>query len=172
MHRRTSPFRTPRLLAPVAAAAVLVGCAGPSFESVMREARIPPDAVVRLDDGRAVAARLDGPLVTVLDFTAETDGWSVERRAGGTTPRGGSVSAVSGGGEGIGEWPTFLFGSAPPGVVRVEVPGIDAVGGQVVDGAWVVASPVEDIPMGQVQWRFLDAAGTVVLSGEGLYQAP
>ncbi|HET7645759.1 MAG TPA: hypothetical protein VFM03_04675 [Candidatus Limnocylindria bacterium] len=156
----------------IAVAAALVGCGGPALDSVVREAQVAPEAVVRLDDGRAVAARLDGPLVRVVDFVRGPDGWRVEERAGATSPRGGSVSAVSGGGEMIGPWPTFVFGAAPPGVARVVVAGIDGVGGQVVDGAWVVASRVENIPMGQIAWQFLDAGGGVVLSGEGLYQAP
>lgn len=38
--------------------------------------------------------------------------------------------------------------------------------------AGVAASRVESAAMGQVAWQFLDADGGVVLSGEGMYQAP
>jgi len=41
-------------------------------------------------------------------------------------------------------------------------------GGQIVDGAWVVALVQRDLDAEDIDWRFVDAEGAVLESGVGV----
>lgn len=148
-------------------AALLGGCAG-DLGSVARQEKIPIPAIVRLSDAYAVAARPAGDDVEVVAVTAVTgSGWSAEVIAGGG---GGEMSThlVTMGGETGQEWNSFFFGAAPEGASRVVVDDLIGSGGQVEDGAWVLAFRHRDLVPHQLTWRVLDAIGGVIASGTGI----
>ena len=66
------------------------------------------------------------------------------------------------------EWNTFVYGSAVPGTVRVEIEPSGGVGGQVVDGAWLVVLRDEDVQWSDLHWRMLAADGSELRSGVGV----
>ena len=147
----------------------LTACAA-SIEDAVRGAGISRDAVVRLADDRAVAARVAAPGVEVLELSNAPGGWTARLVTGSTNgPPEGSVHIVGSTADPEREWSTLAYGTAPAGVSRVVLPGLGGTGGQVVNGAWVIASEAEDVHFGQVAWEFLDATGNVRLSGEGPY---
>ncbi|MDF2735818.1 MAG: hypothetical protein K0S97_2442 [Chloroflexota bacterium] len=79
-----------------------------------------------------------------------------------------TVYLLSYGGDTGGQWNTFVYGTAAPNVARVELDLPGGVGGQVVDGAWLVVLPDKDIVPEQLHWRFLAADGSPIREGEGL----
>ena len=64
--------------------------------------------------------------------TWETQGLASAELLGGQ----GLVWLYSAGGDTGSEWNTYVFGIASPDVSRVEVEGVDGVGGRVEDGAY------------------------------------
>lgn len=153
-------------------AAALSGCAD-DLGSVAQQAGIAMSAIVRLDERLAVAARSDaGGGVEVLALTADgEDGWTAEIIAGDTDgDENGPVSAdfVSLGGDTGDDWNAFLFGTAAGGASRVVVDGVNAAGGQVADGAWVLAFRSGDLQPQQLHWKVLDATGALMASGTGV----
>lgn len=52
---------------------------------------------------------------------------------------------------------------------RVAVEGLDGLGGQVVDGAWVLVFEEKGLTTDDMEWQFLDAFGNVVDSGTGIF---
>lgn len=67
-------------------------------------------------------------------------------------------------------WNTFVYGVADSSVARVVIDGYaDAVGGVVVDGAWVVALQEKDLSPDQIHWRFLSQDGHLVEAGSGVF---
>lgn len=160
------PVRHVHALAAVLLAALLCGCAD-DLGSVARQHGVAPSAIVRLSDEFAVAARRSGDGVEVVAFTGIGDRWSTEIIANDS---GGEVTArlVTMGGTTGQEWNSFLFGTAPPASSRVVVDGLAATGGQVADGAWVVAFRERDLAPQRLTWRVLDAIGDVTASGTGI----
>lgn len=67
------------------------------------------------------------------------------------------------------EWNTFVYGAAAPGVARVEIDRPGAVGGEVIDGAWLITLRDKGLAPDDLHWRFLDPSGTVLASGTGVF---
>lgn len=82
------------------------------------------------------------------------------------------VLLLSYGGETRQEWNTFVYGTAEPGTVRVELVGFEGLGGQVVDGAWLIVLRETDVTPDQLRWRFLRADGSVRREGSGIGPGP
>jgi len=148
-------------------AALLGGCAD-DLGSVARRHGVATQAIVRLSEGLAVAARRAGDSVEVLEFAEATEGgWAAEVVAGG---RDGEMTAhlVTMGGETGARWNSFLFGTAPNGASRVVVDALPADGGQVSDAVWVLAFRERDLDPSRLTWRVLSATGGVLDSGTGI----
>ena len=155
------------LAAALLMAALLGGCAD-DLGSVARRQAISAQSIVRLSDGFAVAARRAGGGVEVVAFAEVTGGgWAAEVIAGG---RDGEMTAhlVTAGGETGQKWNSFFFGTAQAGASRIVVDGFAATGGQVADGAWVMAFRERDLAPHELTWRVLDANGGVIDSGTGI----
>ena len=67
------------------------------------------------------------------------------------------------------KWNSIFYGTAPPTVSRVVLQGLDAEGGQVVEGAWALVLREKDLTPDQMRWQFVDAFGRVVDSGTGIF---
>jgi hypothetical protein len=66
-------------------------------------------------------------------------------------------------------WNSFVFGTAAPGTVRVELVGFQAQrGGRVVDGAWIIALRERDVSPQEIEWRFIGEDGSV-RTGVGIF---
>lgn len=163
--------RKPLFIVYALVAAALVACSPPSLEEQVRAQGIAPAAVVRLAEILAVAARDDGGRVRVIEFRMDDDERWVTQEIAAADDGGGPSSAqlFSSGGETGEAWNSFFYGTAPPSVSRVTVDGLQAEGGQVVEGAWVVALREKDVAPDQVRWEFLDAFGGVIDSGTGIF---
>lgn len=150
-------------------AVMLVACSRPSIEEQVRAEGLAPAAVVRLADDHAVAARRDGGQVVILELVGTSASWEVTQI--GSSPQSGPSSAqlISLGGDTGQEWNTFFYGTAPANVSRVVLEGYEAVGGQVVDGAWVLALREKDLTPDDMQWKHVDALGVTVESGTGIF---
>ncbi len=160
-----------RLVLTLAAVAALVACSQPELDDLVRDAAVKPEALVRLSDSVAVAAKPIGDGARVLYFhEVEDGGWQAQeigRSSAGSTS--GSLALVTGGGEAVGEWNSFVFGTAREEVSRVLLTGFDGEGGQVVDGAWVIALRDQELTPNDLHWTFVDAFGAVLDSGTGIF---
>jgi hypothetical protein len=155
----------------LAAGIVLAGCATPmTLDEQVRASGLAPAAVVRLTDDFAVAARADGGRVRVLSFRTDAGGgWTTQELA--AADHGGvpsSTHLVSYGGETREDWNSYFYGTAPGEASRVLVDGLGAAGGQVVNGAWVLALRQKDLAPDDMHWRFVDAFGLTIESGSGI----
>jgi len=66
-------------------------------------------------------------------------------------------------------WNSFVFGTAAPGTVRVEVSGFpDQRGGNVIGGAWIIALREKDLSPPDITWRFISDDGSE-RSGTGIF---
>ncbi len=161
-----------RVLQLLVLAAVMAGCAPATIDEVVTGAGVPRDAVVRLTDDWAVAARRADNTVQVLKFERDPDSgsWSSSETAGGSpAPTSGSAHLTSQDGNTGLRWNSYFFGTAPPSVSRAAVEGLDGLGGQVVDGAWVLVFEEKGLTTDDMEWQFLDAFGNVVDSGTGIF---
>lgn len=89
----------------------------------------------------------------------------------GTFPQGGppNVYLLSSGGETGAVYNSWVYGLAPAGAATFEVAGAtDALGGQVVDGAFVVALKAKDVQPVDLHWTFRAADGSVVATGSNI----
>jgi hypothetical protein len=91
------------------------------------------------------------------------------RGSGSPAPASGSAHLISTAGETDAEWNSYFYGTASESVSRVSVEGLEGAGGQVVDGAWVLAFREKDLAPSELQWEFLDARGRIIDSGTGLF---
>ena len=146
---------------------LLSACTGVTLGTIAESEGVDRDAIVALDDGSAVAARISGNRVEVVAFRFEEDSWVADVAAAG---KAGEMTAhlVSLDGQTGEQWNSFFFGTAPAGSSRVLVEGHDARGGQVTDGAWVIAFEQKGLRPDQLSWRVLNAAGAVVEQGSGI----
>ncbi|HEX2141863.1 MAG TPA: hypothetical protein VHK28_06245 [Candidatus Limnocylindria bacterium] len=126
-------------------------------------------AVLRLDEGYAVAARARGGGAEVIAFLRDEDaGWQVQRLAHAGSSDDELVQLISYGGETGEVWNTFVYGLAGPDVSRVVLEGRPGPGGQVIDGAWVIALQQKDLAPADIRWRFLSASGGTLRTGSGI----
>ena len=124
---------------------------------------VAPAAIVDLGD-EVAAAKGEGGVVSVLVGTSDRVHTIT---SGPGSPGRPTVNMLSYSGTGD-EWNTFVYGSAVPGTTRVEIQPSGGVGGQVVDGAWLVVLRDEDLSPNALHWRMLDAAGVELRSGDGV----
>jgi hypothetical protein len=149
-------------------AATIVGCAR-TLEQQVLDSGLAPESIVRLTDEWAVAARRDDTNVRVMSLSPDPDGnWTSGMLASGTGSGPPTVHLISAGGETATEWNTYVYGTAPVGASRVTLTGFETEGGQVVDGAWVLALRDKDVAPTDLEWQFLDALGRVIDSGSGI----
>jgi hypothetical protein len=130
---------------------------------------VKPTAVVRFGDAAGAALATQG----------RVEVWVARREGGEPTANPITASAavppledrvllVSYGGETSAEWNTFVYGTAEPGTARVELEGFEGLGGQVVDGAWLIVLREKDVTPEQLHWRFLRPDGTARREGTGI----
>lgn len=148
----------------------LAACAPTSLEAQVRALGLEPAALVRLADDRAVAARGGGGSARVIELRADGEGaWRTQEIAGSTFDAAPfSTHLLSLGGDTGDEWNSYFYGTAPADVSRVTLDGLGAVGGQVVDGAWVLALRERDLVPDDMHWTFVDAFGQTIRSGTGI----
>lgn len=125
---------------------------------------VPESAIVDVGDDRAAARLADGNVQVLVETS---DGVSIitssPARRGETT-----VNLMSYGGDTKEEWNTFVYGTAPNEVDRVELDWPGAVGGDVVDGAWLIALTDKDVTPDQLRWLLLGDTGVEIGSGTGI----
>jgi hypothetical protein len=159
----------------VIAAGVVAGassCLPTSLEHAVSSQQLSPAAIVRLSMDRAAIARRDGTDVEVIEFREEDGAWVTQRLARFTVgSAASSLNLVSLDGETGDEWNTWVYGTAPDTVSRVDLIGLDGEGGRVVDGAWVIVLRDRGLTPGDIEWEFLDALGATVESGAGIFPA-
>jgi hypothetical protein len=154
-------------LAGLVVATFLAGCRA-DLGAVARDEGISADAIVRLDDTFAVAAQRAGSRVEVVALLRTADDeWETQVIASGRTDEV-SAHLVSAGGDTGDEWNSYLFGTAPASASRVVVAEFASSGGQVTDGAWVLAFREKDLHPDQLSWSVLDATGAILHSGSGI----
>jgi hypothetical protein len=132
---------------------------------------VKPAAVVRLDDGAAAAALARDGRIEV--WVARREGGEVRVQSiagsGGAVPLlEDRVHLASHGGDTGEAWNTFVYGTAEPGTARVQLDGFEGLGGQVVDGAWLIVLREKDVTPEQLHWRFLRPDGSVRREGSGI----
>jgi hypothetical protein len=145
----------------VAATIVLVGC------QPIGRPTLPVSASAVVDLGaETAAAQLSNGRVAVL---VAVPGQSAPRTiTSSAAAPGGTVNMLTYGGTEAGRWNTFVYGNAPADVVRVELTLSGGVGGQVVDGAWLIVLPDPDMTPDVLHWRFLGQDGSALREGEGV----
>ena len=155
------------------AAGILAGassCLPTSLEHAVSSERVSPAAIVRLSMDRAAVARRDDTAVEVIEFREEDGAWVTQPLAGFTIgPAASSLNLVSLDGQTGDEWNTWVYGTAPETVSRVDLNGLDGEGGRVVDGAWVIVLRERGLTPADIEWAFLDAFGATVESGVGIF---
>ena len=157
----------------VMAAGVLAGassCLPTSLEHAVSGEGLSPVAIVRLSMDRAAVARRDEADVEVIEFRKEDGAWVTQRLARSAIgSAGSSLNLVSLDGETGDEWNTWVYGTAPDTVSRVNLVGLGGEGGRVVDGAWVIVLRDRGLTPADIQWEYLDALGATVESGAGIF---
>ncbi len=140
----------------------VVGCAavGDPVQRAVDEG-FPASHIVELDDNAAVGTRMNGSTLELVFVYRDAAGVLQADTFVRTevAPDSNSFNFSTGSGLGLG-WNTFLYGSAAPGVTRVTSTVPDGLGGDVVDGLSVIASPAESV--GNPSVTFLDDQGGVV----------
>ena len=150
------------------AATLLAGCQA-DLGSLARDEGISTDAIVRLDDAFAVAARRNASRVEVVAFVENADeAWVTQVIASGARDDEVTAHLISMGGDTGDEWNSYLYGTASESASHVVVEGFETAGGQVTDGAWVLAFRQKDLRPDQLAWSILDATGAPVESGTGI----
>lgn len=146
----------------IAIAAVALGaCAGAT------RLPVPDEAVVHLDDA-AAAAVVEGGSVKVLVARPGTSSPS-PITSGAASAGVASVRLMSYGGETGEVYNTFVYGMAPAGAASVSLSWpVDALGGHVWDGAWLIVLKDKDVLPEQLHWQFKAADGSVVAAGDGI----
>ncbi len=154
-------------LALLALATGLAGCGG-ELEALARAEGVDGAAVVPLSETQAVAARLRGATVEVIAFSFDGEGWSSQVIGSSQAAAQGSVSLFGYAGDTDEKYNTFAYGSAGEDVSRVQLTGLAAAGGRVIDGAWVLALREKELAPNDLHWRFLSAEGGVLAEGTGI----
>jgi len=146
---------------PLAVSVLIAACQGVEPSTLP----VRPEAVIDLGSALA-AARLSNGSVEVLvqDSSGTRSGASARpARADKNT-----VHLASSGGDTGTEFNTYVYGTAVPGVSLVRLSGFDGLGGQIVDGTWVIVLREKDVTPTDLQWEFHAPDGSVRASGEGI----
>lgn len=154
------------------AVALQAAACGPGANPVSAAAELGIDPAAVVDVGTAGVAPMiepDGRVAIVA--IREQDGEWVATPITASPGRAGTdslhlVSYAGATGEG---WNSFVFGTAAPGTVRVELARFaDQRGGRVVDGAWIIALREQDVGPQDLEWRFVADDGSV-RTGVGIF---
>lgn len=148
--------------------ALVAGCA---LQTIDPASLLPvlPAAVVRFDGQAAAALAVRGRVEVWVAYQSDGRPTAKPITASAAVPTGlDRVLLLTCGGEIAEECHTFVYGTAEPGTARVELVGVEGLGGQVVEGAWLIVLRAADVTPDQLHWRFLGADGTVRREGEGL----
>ena len=165
--RVVQPLRPLTLVAVLATAVVIGGCAAFSSRPSLP---VDPAGVVQIGPDAAAARINDGRVEVIVATPGVADeAGAVSTITSSNAPRGAnSVFLLSYGGATSDEYNTFVYGTAAPGVSRVDLGWPSSAGGNVVDGAWLVALHEKDVAPDQIHWRFLGADGQPTSEGSGL----
>jgi hypothetical protein len=148
-----------------------LACA-PSQTAVEAAAELGFDPVGVVDIGSAaVAPRLEpGGHVSIVAVHPRDGRWTASQLTSSPgAPGTDSLHLITWGGATGEDWNTLVFGTAAPGTARVELDGFpDQRGGTVVHGAWVIALRAKDLDPTDLNWRFVDADGSV-RTGKGIF---
>jgi hypothetical protein len=146
------------------AAALLTGCAGlpptapatptPDFLDLPLVVSVDtPDGLIGISRSRGNLKLLEGPRGQQMMTTQHPD-----------MPWVATVYLSSYGGETGRAFNSFVFGNPPPGASRFRL-SLGGIGGEVVDGVYLVALPQKDLSPLRLAWQFLDPNGQVIEEG-------
>jgi hypothetical protein len=172
VHRRIrnlQPLTRSLVLVAVTLQAIACG-AGRSVVDAATRLGIDPAAIVDVGSAAlAPAVNSDGK-VSIVAIHQRDGEWVASPLTSSTGPRDAdSLHLFSYDGATGEEWNTFVFGTAAPGTVRVELNGFpDQRGGTVVGGAWIIALRQKGLEPGAIEWRFIADDGTV-RNGAGIF---
>jgi len=155
----------------IVAVAWQAAACGPAEGPAEAAARLGVDPASIVDIGNAAVAPSIGPAGISIVAIRQHDGeWVVSPITTSPGPVGAdSLHLVSYGGATGEAWNSFVFGTAAPGTVAVELVGFQGQrGGQVVDGAWIIALRERDVSPQEVEWRFIGEDGSV-RTGVGIF---
>lgn len=153
----------------VLALVLLSSCGSPSLGQLAETEGVAPDAIVRVEDDLAFAARVSDGRITVLSFDGSEGTWVAEAIAGASVAEPGTtVGLFTLGGETGERWNTWVYGTASSSASRVALGGFDGEGGQVADGAWLIVLEDKDVAARDLEWSVLDALGAILDSGTGI----
>ena len=138
----------------------LVGCAVFRPTEAAPTPPTPVLASVETPDGTVEVTR-DSSGVHVWHGGLETS----EHQPAGDAP---NVYPVAYGGETGLIYNAFVYGLAPAGASSVALDGLEAIGGQVVKGTFVLAIKAKDVSPQQLSWTFRSPAGVVVAQGSNI----
>ncbi len=150
-----------RLLASVAILAVIGGCVLAPTPVPPTPEPLPPLTVrVPTPDGFVGLYREAFRVHLVLG----------EFGGGSSTPFGEppTVHLLTAGGMTEAAYNSFVYGEAPAGAATVELAGFETLGGQVVDGLYVLAIRDKDMNPALLRWTFRTAADVVLAVGTGI----
>lgn len=161
---------TKRLCLAIVGVTLLWACTPRAAIDPARLLPVPPEAVVRFD-GLAAAALTTHGRVEVWVARPDPPGKGTVNpitASAAVPPHEDRVLLLSYGGEPRHEWNTFVYGTAEPGTARVELDGVEGLGGEVVAGAWLIVLRETDVTPEQLHWRFLRPDGSVRRAGDGI----
>lgn len=138
-----------------------------SARDAVRMLGVEPSNLVGLDPERSAAVYTTsrGALGVAVAELAD-DGWRATMLAEVEGAGTFSVVYVRNGQSSAAEWPALVFGRAHPSVDRVELAGVEAVGGDVSGGTWLIGLR-ERMPPEELAWQFVLRDGTLLLEGRG-----
>ena len=155
-----------RAIALIALTAVFVACEATPIAALQATAEregVDPATLVELPD-RWMGVRLAPRDIAVISFTPDDGGGydsKLASRSDFAAP-GENTIFMSGGSGGA-----LLFGTAAPDIDRVEIDwDVQAYGGKVRNGVWIMWLPTPDSPMEHL-WQFVRADGSIATAGSG-----
>lgn len=164
--RRPSLVRGSLVLA-VAATVGACSTIGPESQPPGAEfVQLPLVVRVETEDGIVGVVRRDRTLVLVIgptDDELKAQTWTADK------PGQTWLALMSTGGEiPPRTYYSWVYGNAPPGAAKFETTLPGGAGGEVVDGVFVLALPQQELQVSMLVWRFVNAAGEVIVNGREL----
>lgn len=157
----------------VGSVVLAIACA-PTGVPAAAAARLGINPASLVDVGSAALAPMVGGdgRVSVVVVHQRNGEWVADPITSSTGPANAdSLHLITYGGATGDEWNTFVFGTAAPGTLRVELANFpDQRGGTVVDGAWIIALREKDLTPQDIEWRFIGVDGEA-RSGVGIFPA-
>ena len=167
--RHVQPLTRSLLLVAVAVQAIACGAGENAVDAA---ARLGIDPATVVDVGTAALAPTVGSdgKVTIVAIHRQDGEWVTSSLTSSPGPGGAdSLHLFSYDGETGEEWNSFVYGTAAPGTVRVELEGFpDQRGGLVVGGAWIIALREKGMGPQDIKWRFIGDDGAV-RTGNGIF---